>query len=144
MVEIVRFDPFNNRLCRNVRNALSEAFGQALEQKSMQPVERTAGYFLNDPLPVCVRSYIDARLDAFAKVMAYVDHLRGDDPMAVAVAMWDRGLFFETHEFLEPYWMQAQGAEKKFLQAMIRAAGTYVHLEQGNRTGRTYADFGIV
>ncbi|WP_319407589.1 DUF309 domain-containing protein [uncultured Desulfosarcina sp.] len=135
MIEIERFDPFNNRLCRNVRNALSENFKKVLEQKEMQPVRRAAGFFLNDPLPGCVRTYIDQRLAAYEQVLADVRNRQLDDPLDVAVAIWDRGLFFETHEYLEPYWMTADGDDKKLLQAIIRAAGAYVHLEQGNLTG---------
>ncbi len=135
MIEIERFDPFNNRLCRNVRNALSERFKKVLEQKAMQPVRRMAELLLNDPLPRCVTAYIDQRLAAYEQVLADVCSRHLDDPLAVALAIWDRRLFFETHEFLEPYWMTADGNDKPFFQAIIRAAGAYVHLEQGNLTG---------
>lgn len=135
MIEIERFDPFNNRLCRNVRNALSESFKKVLAEKQMQPVRRTAGFFLGDPLPVCVKDYINRRLVAYEEVLADVRERRLDDPLAVTLAIWDRRLFFETHEFLEQYWMTASGDEKMLFQAIIRAAGAYVHLEQGNLTG---------
>ncbi len=135
MIDCQRFDPFNNRLCRNVRNALSENFKTVLEQKTMQPVRRVAGFFLNDPLPLCVRRYIDQRLAAFEQVLANVRDHQLDHPLDIAVAIWDQRLFFETHEYLEPHWMTADGDEKKLLQAIIRAAGAYVHLEQGNFTG---------
>lgn len=135
MIEIDRFDPFNNRLCRNVRNALSENFKKVLEQNKMQPVRRVAGFFLNDPLPGCVRAYIDQRLAAYEQVLADVRNRQLEEPLDIAVAIWDRRLFFETHEYLEPHWMTAGGEDKKLLQAIIRAAGAYVHLEQGNLTG---------
>ena len=135
MIEIERFDPFNNRLCRNVRNALSENFKSVLEQKEMQPVRRVAGFFLNDPLPACVGAYIDQRLAAYEQVLADVRNRQLDEPLDIAVAIWDRCLFFETHEYLEPHWMRADGEDKKLLQAIIRAAGAYVHLEQGNLAG---------
>ena len=135
MIDIDRFDPFNNRLCRNVRNALSENFKKALELKKMQPVRRVAAFFLNDPVPPCVRRYIDHRLAAYEQVLANVRDHQLDHPLDMAVAIWDQHLFFETHEYLEPHWMTADGDEKKLLQAIIRAAGAYVHLEQGNLTG---------
>ncbi len=135
MIEIERFDPFNNRLCRNVRNALSESFKKVLEQNKMQPARRVSGFFLNDPLPACVTAYIDQRLAAYEQVLADVRKHQLDDPLGIAVAIWDRRLFFETHEYLEQRWMTAQGDEKKLLQAIIRAAGAYVHLEQGNLIG---------
>jgi hypothetical protein len=98
MIEIERFDPFNNRLCRNVRNALSESFKAVLSEKEMQPVRRTAGFFLADPLPVCVKDYIDRRLADYEAVLADVCSQDIDDPLAIAVTIWDRRLFFETHE----------------------------------------------
>jgi len=135
MIEIERFDPFNNRLCRNVRNALSENFKKVLEQKDMQPVRRIAGFFLDDPLPASVKTYIGQRLAAYEQVLADVRNRELEDPLDIAVAIWDRRLFFETHEYLEPHWMTADGDDKKLLQAIIRAAGAYVHLEQGNING---------
>ncbi len=135
MIEIERFDPFTNRLCRNVRNALSEGFKDALEKMDMLPVRRIAGFFLDDPQPACVSAYIDQRLAAYDQVLTDVSRRHLGDPLDIAVVIWDRRLFFETHEYLEPYWMKADGDEKKLLQAVIRAAGAYVHLEQGNLTG---------
>lgn len=141
MIDIERFDPFNNRLCRNVRNALSEGFKDGLDKNDLQPVQSIAGFFLDDAPPAVVKVYIDDRLTAYAQVLADVTKNRSDDPLDIAFLIWNRGLFFETHEYLEPFWMTATGDEKKLFQAIIRAAGAYVHLEQGNLTGaRRIAD----
>lgn len=129
-----RFDPFNSRLCRNVRNALSEHFKTAVERKDLQPVQRIARYFLNVPQPTSVSDYIRNRLAAYESVLAELNRKDLADPVEIALVIWDRQLFFETHEFLEPHWMAATGDERRFFQALIRAAGTYVHLEQGNLT----------
>lgn len=135
MIEIDRFDPYNNRLCRNVRNALSEGFKTVLERNDMQPVRRVAGSFLEDDPPASIRTYIDNRLAAYGQVLADLCTHRPHDPLDVAFLVWDRGLFFETHEYLEQFWMTADGDHKTLLQALIRAAGAYVHLEQGNLKG---------
>jgi len=135
MTQIDRFDPFNDRLCRNVRNALSEAFITALDQADLQPVQNTAGFFQEDTLPEAVKAYIDDRLSVYTGVMAELRRQPSNDPLEVAFRIWDGRLFFETHEYLEPFWMGAEGERKKLFQAVIRAAGTYVHLEQGNRKG---------
>ncbi len=126
-----RFDPFNSRLCRNVRNALSEGFRKALAQGRILPVQRIAETLAEDRLPGCVTTYLDNRMNLYRQTLADVRARRLDQPLAVALTIWDRGLFFEMHEYLEPYWMAATGDEKNFLQALIRAAGAYVHLEQG-------------
>ena len=135
MSDSERFDPFNNRLCRDVRNALSVAFIAALMQQDMRPVQKAADDFAADTLPEMVRAYIDKRLAAYANVAASLRRQPATDPLAVAFRIWDDGLFFETHEYLEEFWMGAEGERKKLLQAVIRAAGTYVHLEQGNIKG---------
>lgn len=134
MSEIDRFDPFNSRLCRNVRNALCEGFKDALEEGALQPVHRTANFFLDGDLPDVVRAYIDKRLTAYEGVLADLQDCPADDPLDIAPRIWNRRLFFETHEYLEPFWMAAEGDGKRLLQALIRAAGAYVHLEQGNRS----------
>jgi hypothetical protein len=132
MNSIKCFDPFNNRLCRNVRNALSEAFKESVKAKDLHPVEYVAQFFLNETLPACVSDYIHRRLAIYQAVLAELEAKAFTDPMDIALVIWDRRLFFETHEYLEPYWLVARGDEKQLLQALIRAAGTYVHLEQGN------------
>jgi hypothetical protein len=134
-LNIDRFDPFNNRLCRNVRNALSESFKKVLDRKEMQPVQRVVGVLMNDPLPACVKTYIDQRQAAYAQVLADIRQHPCDHPLDIAFVIWGRGLFFETHEYLEQHWMAAGGDEKILFQAIIRAAGAYVHLEQGNLDG---------
>ena len=135
MTDSERFDPFNNRQCRDVRNALSVAFIAALVQQDLRPVQHAADDFAADRLPETVRAYIDKRLAAYATVTASLRRQPAADPLAVAFRIWDSGLFFETHEYLEEFWMGADGERKKLLQAVIRAAGTYVHLEQGNIKG---------
>ena len=135
MNDTKRFDPFNKRLCRNVRNALSEDFKSTLETKDMSSVQRIAGFFLDEPQPNHVRAYIENRLALYEKVIAEVRDRRIENPLEVAMVLWDHCLFFETHEYLETFWMEAAGDEKALFQAVIRAAGTYVHLEQGNLVG---------
>ena len=127
-----RYDPFNNRLCRNVRNALSESFRSALEKKDLQPVHDVAQIFLDEPLPAYVSDYIHRRLSAYEKVLETLMSKHLANPLDIAMVIWDRQLFFETHEYLEPHWMAATGKKKRLLLALIRAAGVYVHLEQGN------------
>jgi hypothetical protein len=80
-----------------------------------------------------IRDYIDKRLAAYEKVLADSRDCRPADAVGIALIIWRHRLFFETHEYLEPFWLASGGDEKRMLQALIRAAGTYVHLEQGNR-----------
>lgn len=135
MTEIDRFDPFNNRLCRDVRNAMTESFTSVLVALDIRPARHVAENLLNAVPPATIRTYIERRIAAYEQVLADIIGQRLEHPLAVVVAIWDRQLFFEMHAVLEHYWMKADGDQKRLFQAMIRAAGTYVHLEQGNLAG---------
>jgi predicted metal-dependent hydrolase len=51
------------------------------------------------------------------------------------VELFNRGEFFECHEVLEAAWLEAAGAEKKFLQGLIQVAVSFYHLRRGNFPG---------
>ena len=62
-----------------------------------------------------------------------------DPPRPVALAdaatLYEAGLYFETHEVLEPFWMRAEGAEREALQGLIQVAVGFQHLANGNLDG---------
>ena len=62
-----------------------------------------------------------------------------DPPRPVALAeaatLYEAGLYFETHEVLEPFWMRALGAEREALQGLIQVAVGFQHLANGNLDG---------
>jgi DUF309 family protein family protein len=62
-----------------------------------------------------------------------------DAPLPVALssaaALFDSGLYFETHEQLEPYWMRAHGDARAALQGLIQVAVGFQHLANGNTAG---------
>jgi DUF309 family protein family protein len=64
---------------------------------------------------------------------------RPDSPrtaaLEAAAALFDARLYFETHEELEPHWMQAAGAEREALQGLIQVAVGFQHLVNGNAAG---------
>ena len=52
-----------------------------------------------------------------------------------AGALFDRHLYFEVHELLEPSWRAAAGDEREALQGLIQIAVGYQHLANGNFAG---------
>ncbi len=53
-----------------------------------------------------------------------------------ALAAYDRGDFFETHELLEPAWMGTDDlAERDLHQGLIKLAAAFVHGVRGNPLG---------
>jgi hypothetical protein len=126
------FEPFQDRLSRDIRNDLSTALIEAVASLDPEPVRRTAAQYLEQAAGECYREYIKERLLRYEKALARFR--RG--PSAVlwrAAVLWDLQLFFEVHELLEEAWLKAAGDEKLVLQAMIRAAGVYIKLEYGYR-----------
>ncbi len=57
-----------------------------------------------------------------------------------AAAMFNAGLFFECHEYLEDAWRAAGEPERTFFHGLVQAAAACYHLEKGNLHGaRTLA-----
>jgi hypothetical protein len=126
------FEPFQDRLSRDIRNGLSTAFIEAVASLDPEPVRRAAAEYLDKAIRECYREYIRERLRRYEKALAELR--RG--PATVlwrAAVLWDLRLFFEAHELLEQAWLKASGDEKLLLQAMIRAVGVYIKLEYGYR-----------
>lgn len=51
------------------------------------------------------------------------------------VALFNAGEFFASHEAWEELWLQATGAERAFLHALIQVAAALHHHQRGNFTG---------
>lgn len=58
-----------------------------------------------------------------------------DRALGAAAALFNAGLFFETHEILEPPWRVAEEPLRTFLQGLIQVAAGLHHRENGNLRG---------
>ncbi len=58
-----------------------------------------------------------------------------DAALDAAARLYDAGLYFEVHEWLEPHWMVARGEDREPLQGVIQAAVGWQHLANGNIAG---------
>lgn len=52
-----------------------------------------------------------------------------------AAALFNAGLFFECHEYLEDVWRSTPGPERAFYHGLVQAAAGCYHLEKGNAHG---------
>ena len=93
---------------------------------------RAASKWLTRDLPPAFGAYIRDRLERYDRIMADADRRHAIRPFARFVQIWNQGLFFEAHEYLETIWQRASGAEHRALKGLIKAAGVYVHLENNN------------
>ncbi len=129
-MNIQYFDPFRNRLCRDIRNDLSEALPQCLAEGRLDRVYIIAEHYLNQlPGAICT-AYIKARLKGYAEVLECMQ-AGPKDVLWQGFVLWDAGLLFEVHEILEHAWLRSQGPEKLLFQALIRAAGVFLKRECG-------------
>jgi hypothetical protein len=62
-----------------------------------------------------------------------------DVPLDVAIGqaalLFDGRLYFEVHELLEPYWLQATGRGRATIQGLIQVAVGFHHLANANVAG---------
>ena len=130
----VGFDPFGRRLSRDIRNSLSEALVQALEQTDRSCYLHSAErWFVKDLDDVHAR-YIKDRLERYDRAFDRISLNRIKDPKRQALIVWNQALFFEVHELLESVWHQTSGDEYQALKGLIQAAGVYIHLESNHRS----------
>lgn len=123
----ILFNPFECRTDRDVRNLLGSAFIDALYKGDQAPVAQAVSDLGRTALTVPAQNYIKARHDRYTAIWAQMSSnpFLEADIHATAGLLWDEGLFFECHEWLEQDYRSLQGQEKKVLQAMIRTAGTF-------------------
>ena len=126
------FDPFESRTSRNIRNQLSEIFISALSKKTPAPIGNTVHSLKKTAPDPDHHNYIDERLRRYNLILTRLPSCNpARDPLETARLLWNQNLFFECHEWLEPFWTKASGPRKKAIQGLIRAAGAFVLLEAG-------------
>lgn len=129
-METPAFNPFEDRLSRDIRNELSKGLATAIHTDDQRPLSTIIERYRAQNLPPCYSNYVEERFIAYQKALLSIKEV-DKDPIHHAVILWDLGLYFEVHEILEHGWMAAEGDYKKLLQALIRSAGVYIKLEYG-------------
>lgn len=126
------FDPFNDRISRDIRNSLSTAFIEDLIQGRMLAVNETAQRWLRQVTEAFYRDHIRRCVSKYERVIAQSRSFSFPDLRYCTHLVWNAGLFFELHELLESFWKSARGTRRTALKGLIQAAGAYVHRERGN------------
>ena len=127
------FDPFNDRLSRDIRNTLSETFVDALARRKPSEYRAIAEKWLTEKLAAGYVNYIQDRLHRYDLVLEKILASRLDDALLQSLVLWNYGLFFEFHDHLERIWQQATGDEHEALKGLIKAAGVYIHMEHNRQ-----------
>lgn len=124
------FNPFEDRLSRDIRNNLSEGLAEAVETGNSDKLTQIVENYRQQPLAAYYRDYLEDRYARYEQALIAIGE-GITDPIHQALVLWNLGLFFEVHEVLEHAWYSAEGNMKLTLQALIRAAGVYIKLEYG-------------
>lgn len=128
-----RFDPFTDRVARDIRNSLSEAFATALAAMDPDLYLNVARKWEEQDLSPLYADYIADRLLRYSHVFDSIRAGGIHDPLQQALVVWNQGLFFEFHDHLEPLWQAATGDQRQALKGLIKAAGVYIHLQHHRR-----------
>ncbi len=128
-VPIRTFDPFGNRTDRDIRNSLSSAIVEAVRTGTPAPVDRVLHSLFRRSLTPGQEAYLEDRGRRSDRVFSRMDDQA--QPFPRFLLLWNEGLFFEGHEYLEGFWMAAEGQKKRALQGLIKAAGVFVHRALG-------------
>jgi len=130
---VAKFDPFTNRLSRDIRNTLSEALMAALARMDPSAYRNEADGWLERNPPALLAEYIQDRLRRYDRVSAQIKNGALRDPLLQSLVLWNHGLFFEFHDRVEGIWKQATGEGRQALKGLIKAAGVYIHREFNHR-----------
>ncbi len=128
-----KFDPFNDRLSRDIRNTLSEAFIDTLSRMEPSAYRDEADIWRAKNPSEIYLEYIQNRLQSYDQVFEQIKVGQLVDPLLQCLVIWNSRLFFEFHEHLEGIWIQATGDKRQALKGLIKAAGVYIHNEYGRR-----------
>ena len=98
------FDPFNDRLSRDIRNSLTDALMTSLKQKDAGGYLDQSQKWLQKELAPVYKDYIQDRVQRYDLVLQRIQQEHIDDARIQAVILWNNGLFFEVHDILEDIW----------------------------------------
>lgn len=107
------FDPFRDRLSRDIGNDRSPCFGKPVPDGSLTFVEERSVSLLKRDLGDCYREYVKRRLDRYRLAFDRIQK-SGNDPILQGLILWDLRLFFEMHEVLETAWRDSDSPPLKF------------------------------
>ncbi|MBI4247931.1 MAG: DUF309 domain-containing protein [Elusimicrobia bacterium] len=131
--QLLRYGQKNHRLNRNSLDALL-ASGNILTRSGFPVILSLPS---SDDL-----GYLEDRLPRFQKVLPQCVAAKSPEApllrdVRIAQHLFNQGLFFDCHEYLEKAWKSEQGSVKIALQGLIQAAAGFHKLELNSSKGCT-------
>ena len=125
------FDPYTDRMARDIRNSLSEGLVHELKGDGDGSLSTLAKDWLKTAPGPVYHAYIQERMALFSRAIDQIKTGKIVDTRLQSICLWNLGLFFEMHELLETLWHKSQDPERSALKGWIQAAGVYVHFQRG-------------
>ena len=125
------FNPYTDRLARDIRNSLSSALVDELTGNTGTSLATVASDWLSTAPGTVYQAYIKNQLKLYHRAIDEIKASQVTDPRYKALLLWNLGLFFELHELLETIWNGSREPERSALKGWIQAAAVYVHANRG-------------
>jgi len=100
-------------------------------------LERTGGSIRLSREYVTDRAYFLRQVQRLERALRDADRRReaARIPLRRGILLFNAGLFFECHEYLEDVWRRTIGGDRDFYHGIIQAAAALYHYEKGNPHG---------
>jgi uncharacterized protein len=115
---------------------ISEGFSSlAIVEMDSENFIQIGRQFTNYLPDICIRveRYWKFISGLYSRGVTFKDGIEGEIKKGILV--FNEGLYFECHEFLEEAWRKEKGEEKSFLQGLIYSAVAFYHVEYKNYGG---------
>lgn len=127
------FDPFKDRMARDIRNSLSSALvGELTGAEGASLTASMAEWLKKAPAPP-YGDFIESRRQLYGQALSQIREVEAWNTRAQAVILWNAELYFELHELLETIWQGAKEPDRTGLKGVIQAAGAYLHSARGKQ-----------
>lgn len=132
MTEPQDFDPYSQRLARDVRNTLGHSFVHGLMHDTPDPAHYALDQLKPNDLPQAHQRWIDSKVEQYRRFVRDFGSAKSNvPPLILGLDLWRAGLFFEAHEAIEEAWQSATGDRRLALKALVQAIGACIHARRG-------------
>ncbi len=125
------FDPYSQRLARDIRNTMGHWFVHGLMDGDPDPAGLALARLEMKSLPQSHRQWVEGQMDIYRRFAENNPAAAQASPLDLGLDLWRWGLFFEAHEALERAWQSAEGDRRLAFKALVQAVGSCIHARRG-------------
>lgn len=125
------FDPYSQRLARDVRNSLGHWFVHGLMSQQPDPAGDALSRLNVAALPESHQDWVRRKVRLYRQLAQHIPVGTATSPLELGLELWREGLFFEAHEAFEEAWQSADGDRSLAFKALVQAVGSCIHARRG-------------